>query len=160
VRENPKREFRIEAIQEDDMRQSFRKLVNATTWVERGSALFSLRNQGDPQWRLEVKFPTIVIATPQLYTFDPLTNTLGKTPSLTLREMYEVGGEVHARYVDVVTENEIPNLMSRYREAARALRTACDQGAGELSEIVEEQRMRQEKLDREHLADSDSILET
>lgn len=153
VRENPKRDWRPEATQEDDMRQSFRKLVHATTWLERESAVFFLRHAGDsPLWRLEVKFPTIVIATPQLYTFDALTNTLEGTPRLILREMYEVGGEIHARYVDVVTEKEIPNLMLRYREAARALRTACDEGAGELSKIVEEQRMSQEKLDREAAA--------
>jgi hypothetical protein len=148
VRENPKREFRIEATQEDDMRQSFRKLVHVTTWLERESARFFWQNPEPLQWRLEIKFPTIVIATPQLYTFDPLTNDLAKTQSLTLREMYDVGGEIHARYVDVMTETEIPNLMSRYRQAARALRTACDQGALELSDIVEEQRIAREKLGR------------
>ncbi|MBV8757095.1 MAG: hypothetical protein JO257_07470 [Deltaproteobacteria bacterium] len=147
VRDSRKHGF-IEATQEDDMRQSFRRLVHATTWLERGSALYALRHPADaPLLRLEIKFPTIVIATPELRTFDPLTNTLEKTQSLTLREMYEVGGEVHARYVDVVTEGEIPNLMARYRKAARALRAACDQGAGELSKIVAEQRTRQQTLD-------------
>jgi hypothetical protein len=156
VRDNSKREW-IEATQEDDMRLSFRKLVHATTWLERESALQFLRHPGDPpQWRLQIIFPTIVIATPQLYTFDALTNKLEKTQSLILREMYEVGGEVHARYVDVVTENEIPNLMLRHRDAARALRKACDEGAGELSRIVDEQRLRQEKLDRE-TAEKDSL---
>ena len=43
-------------------------------------------------------------------------------------------------------------LMLRYREAARALRAACDEGAGELSKIVGEQRMSQEKLDRDAAA--------
>ncbi len=40
------------------MRNSFRKPVHATTWLERNSALFSLRNPGTPpQWRLEIKDP-------------------------------------------------------------------------------------------------------
>ena len=64
VRDNPKREW-IEATQEEDMRHSFRKLVHATTWLERESALFFLRHES-PQWRLEIRFPTIVIATPHL----------------------------------------------------------------------------------------------
>jgi hypothetical protein len=148
VRDNQKHKF-VEATQEDDMRNSFRKLVHATTWLERSSALFSLRNSGNPlQWRLEIKFPTVVIATPNLYTYDPLTGALEKTQSLTLREMHEVGGEVHVRYVDVVTEAEIPRLMTRYRDAARGLRTACDNGHLELSAIVDEQRERQGRIDR------------
>lgn len=146
VRES-KQKF-IEATQEDDMRQSFRRLVHATTWLERESALFSLRNLAVKQWRLEIKLPTVVIATPHLYTYDPLSGELEKTPSLILREMYEVGGEIHARYLDVVTEAEIPNLMKRYREAARRLREACDSGQWQLETIVDEQRARQEKIDR------------
>lgn len=144
----------IEATQEEDMRHSFRKLVHATTWLERESALFRLRHPSDHQWRVEIKFPTIVVATPHLYTFDPLSGALAKTQSLILREMYEVGGEVHARYVDVVTEAEIRNLMARYRAAARALCTAVDEGAYEISAIVDEQRGRQQRLDNEELADS------
>jgi hypothetical protein len=147
AREN-KHKF-IEATQEDEMRQSFRRLVHATTWLERESALFRLRNPGDPpQWRVEIKFLTIVIGTPHLYTFDPLTGALEKTQRLILREMYEVGGEIHARYVDVVTEAEIPHLMSRYRQAARDLSTAFDNGQWELNAIVDEQRARQEAFDR------------
>lgn len=148
----------IEATQEEDMRQSFRKLVHATTWLERESALFRLRHPSDHSWRVEIKFPTIVIATPYLYTFDPISGALEQTQSLILREMYEVGGEVHARYVDVVTEAEVPNLTARYRAAALALCTAFDEGVHAISAIVDEQRSRQQQLDNTALADSFSGL--
>lgn len=151
VREN-KHKF-VEATQDEDMRHSFRKLVHATTWLERESALFRLRHPSDPQWRVEIKFPTIVVATPHLYTFDPLSGALEKTQSLILREMYEVGGEVHARYVDVVTEAEVPNLIARHRAAARALCTAVDEGAHAISAIVDDQRGQQQRLDNAQLAD-------
>lgn len=68
--------------------------------------------------------------------------------------MYEVGGEIHMRYVDVLTESEIPNLMVRCQAAARALCAAVDQSAHEISAIVDEQRSRQQRLDHEELADS------
>lgn len=147
VRDSAKRE-RPEALKDDDLRDSFRRLVHATTWVERDSAQFFVkRSAGSGQWRVEIKFPTVVISTRQLYAYDPLSQALETTDHLILREMYEVGGEVHERYVDVVTEHSVGDVMARYREAARGLNEACGRNASELQTIVEEQLDSQRRLD-------------
>lgn len=131
----------IEARKEDDARESFAKLVRVTTWLERDNASFLASRAGkSPTLRLQILAPTIILATPHLYLYDPVTQTLEKTDSLILQEMHEFGGTVHARYIDVVTESALPTLMDRYRRVVKGLQAACDRHIQQLMDLANEQQ--------------------
>jgi len=141
VRET-KNEHHIEARKDDDVRESFTKLVRVTTSLEQNNASFLGRNPGSPPTllMLQVLLPTIILATPHLYLYDALTQTLEQTDSLILQEMHEFEGVVYARYIDVITESALPKFMDRYRRVKDALGAACDRHFAQLRHIAEMQQ--------------------
>lgn len=139
VRET-KNNSHIEARKDDDVRESFAKLVRVTTGLENSNASFLSRNLGKPPLlRLQILSPTIILSTPCLYLYDPITDTLEKTDSLILQEMHEFNGRVHARYIDVITETALPKLIQRYKQTRDELVAACDRHITRLVDIAEQQ---------------------
>lgn len=131
----------IEARKEDDARESFAKLVRVTTWLEREYASSRLTNSGTPPLlSIQLLSPAIVLATENLYLYDPLEEKLETVDSLILQEMHEVGGTVHSRFIDVVTESALPTLMDRYLRVIGGLVDACGRHSVRLMHFAENQR--------------------
>lgn len=134
----------IEVRKEADQRESFAKLVRTTTWLEQVNAKFLVNHpvnpEQPPQLLMQILSPTIVLATPHLYLYDPLAKTLDRTQSLVIQEMHEFRGAVHARYIDVITEDALPVFLERYRRVVKGLQSACDKNIHRLVELAKEQQ--------------------
>jgi hypothetical protein len=140
VRDNSKTDY-VEANREEAARDSFSKLLRVATWIERDHASFLNKCPGNPPLlRIELILPTIIIGTPHLYLYDSIKDALEPVPNLILQEHYEAQGEVHARYLDVICEADLPNFIERYRRTAAALKAACDAHIYELINIAREQQ--------------------
>lgn len=131
------KQFGVMALQDTEHRDSFAKLIRVVTALEEDTANHLTRTPGKPPMlQLQILSPTIVLGTPHLYVFDPLTEQLERTPRLILQQMFEAGGRVHARLVDVVTETGLPDFIDRYRRVVAALKTACDKRVDLLQQIA------------------------
>jgi hypothetical protein len=140
--------FEFVAEQDDRHLDSFSKLIRVVTWLEEDTAAVFARRPSGELLRVQILSPTIVLGTPHLYIYDPLQpETLEKASSIILHQMHEAGGKVHGRYVDVVTEDGLPEFIDRYRRAAARLQVACDKHIGALLEITEKQRLSQIEID-------------
>jgi hypothetical protein len=140
VRDSGKHDF-VEASREPAARESFAKLARVTTWLECENASSLRSNPGNPPLlQIQARFPTIVLGTEQLYLYDATADKLERVDHLILQEQFEANGEIVGRYVDVVREAALPQLIARYRSVTSSLRDACDAHATELIEIARRQQ--------------------
>jgi hypothetical protein len=156
-----KLQHKFVASQDKEHRKSFGRLVEATTWLEENSADFLTRTPGKPPMlRVEIISPTIVFGTPSLYMYDPITRALEETDHLILQQMWDAGGQVHVRYVDVVTEGGVTNMITRYKAALALMLDRCNGNIGALQRLANEQRLAQIEIDSEDAEGRQTVFTT
>lgn len=103
---------------------------------------------GETSVSLTSEIPMLVIATPTLYVFDAVAETLAEVDHLILTRQFEVDGEIVDALVDVVSEGGVPRMIERYKQAAEALATRVAPRAHEIVAAAASQRARLQEIAR------------
>ena len=101
---------------------------------------------------MHLELPVLFLATPSLWLLDATSDgepgALSKTPPLILNRMFQVGDHIDQRFVDIVAENEVHNLITACKKTIIELTRAVATHSGALSEIALEQQQWLDAADR------------
>jgi hypothetical protein len=124
--------------EQDGYWQTIRTLVEVALWNERQSSehAHSLGVDVGPLPELNVYCPTLIVETPTLYLYQPLTGELTETNWFMLNVSLEVAGSIHNRVVDVVSASGVSEMIERYKETGIRFDAALSKHSAELRRIA------------------------